>query len=252
MDLRLTYKEVYKEVSEYLGTGDNPVDRDLRKAEEVINKGYRRFLFPREENGERHYWQFLRKDASMVTTQDQWQYTLPADFEVMKEDFGFDTQTGYYTCRFISQRSLMQKRVLSESVSFPRYYSIVDQPYTKEQDRLKEVWFYETPSQQYVLHYAYYFLPPKLENDSDLFVGGPLYDEVILACCIAEAEVKHTKKMGAMNSHAEMLLQQAVNADQGNRPSGLGLNLDPGIQRNKWQRPLPWIPPEDVYPNSGA
>ena len=249
MDLRLTYEQVYQEVSEYLGTGDNPVDRDARKAQEIVHKGYKRFLYAREaEEGNRHYWSFLQRRATLNVDADIWQYTLPADFDVMCEDFGFDTNTGYYRCKNKSQKYIMQQRALSDGASFPRYYAIAKQPYDPQVGQLTEVWFYEKPNEKYIMHYSYYFLPEKLSTDTHYFVGGPVYDEVILACCLAEAEVKHTKSIGTMHAHAEILLQQAIKADQATKPSGLGLNMDPGIQRHKWLRPLPWIPPNDVYP----
>lgn len=247
MDLRLTYSDVSTQVSEYLGTGDIPVDRDLRKSQELVWKGYKRFLFPRSpENGKRHYWSFLEKTATLQLKSGQWVYQLPADFDKIKTHFNFAQQTGYTHMQFVSRDDILYKRSMTILSSYPSYFCIVPD-FKKETGKMNELWVYGVPNQDYSTSYSYYHVPPKPEQDTDYFAGGDIYDEVILACCLAEAELKHTKTKGAMYDNARELMAQAVLADQRTKPDGLGLNLDPGIQRTTVRRYLPAIPQNEVY-----
>jgi len=247
MDLRQTYSAIYTEVSEYLGTGDIPVDRDLRKAQEIVWKGYRRFLRARNpENGKRHYWSFLEKTSSLVLRQGQWQYQLPADFDKIKTKFNFSQNSNFTAMHSVSREAILQNRALSVTNTYPTKFCVVP-TYTKETGKLNELWVYGDPNQNYVLSYSYYFIPPKLENDEEYFAGGDIFDECILACCLAEAEIKHTRAKGDMYGCAMESLAAAVLADQRTKPDGLGLNGDPGIHRVSVERPLPAIPEDEVY-----
>jgi len=248
MSLRLTYIDVIKEVSEYLGTGDIPVDRDKRKAQEIVNKGYRKFLFPRNaSNGKRHYWSFLETQQTLTTKSGQYRYMLPENLDKIKRGFIYSTDTGYSYLKSISNKALLQYRALSDSSSHPSMYTVMNDKYSKDKGTQKEVWFVDTPDSIYELSYSYYFIPPELEDDDDLFVGGAWYDETILACALAAAEVKYNHVIGDMSKHADRLVKQAIMADQSTKPDRLGLNLDPGIQHCKIKRPLPAVPMEDVY-----
>jgi len=174
-------------VSEYLGTGDIPVDRDLRKAQELVWKGYTKFLFPRNpENGKRHYWSFLDKSATLRIVQGQWKYQLPADFDKIKTHFNFAQNTGYSHMQFVSRDQLLSRRSFAVLSSYPSYFCIVP-TFQPKVGKMNEVWVYGDPNQEYVVNYSYFHIPPKPENDTDYFAGGDIFDVVILACCLAEA-----------------------------------------------------------------
>lgn len=250
MDLRLQYSDFTKQVSEYLGTGDIPVDRDERKAQELVWKGYKKFLYPRNpENGKRHYWSFLEKNATLTLREGQWKYQLPADFDKIKTKFSFASNTGYNSLRHVSRDELLRKRAMTELSSYPHYFTIVAD-FKPQVGKMNELWVYGDPNATYVTTYSYYHIPPKPESDTEYLAGGELFDEVILACCMAEAELKHTKSKGPMYDTARELLAQAILADQKARPDGFGRNLDPGVQHHTHTRTLPAIPENEVYDNN--
>ena len=143
-----------------------------------------------------------------------------------------------------------QMRAGIESTGFPHYYALRTAPYTKEIGTTYEVVFFETPNDNYRLNYSYVFRPPKPVDDDDVFVGGDEASETILECCLAIAEIEYDDTIGIHNQVADRLIQQLIQDDTVLVADSVGMNIDTNVKYISYQRPLPTIEMNEIYPNS--
>jgi hypothetical protein len=160
--------------------------------------------------------------------------------------FTYDTNDQFMAMRQVSADMIHTHRVIADSQGQPSMFAIQPSVYNAEYGNLYEVWFYETPSQSYTLHYSYIIRPPKLVNDTDYFVGGDFASEAILECALAVAEIRWDGTPGTHSAEAEKLVQQLVISDTPVRPLYYGVMIDPGMRRRFFERPLQTVP--DPYP----
>jgi hypothetical protein len=249
-DLRLTFGDCYKEVARFLGWGITPSGQNLTDAKTIVHAGYKKFLYPVKTTGKipvQYVWSFLTKDAVLAMYGAQWRYTMPSDFDSIYTRFTYDTNDQFMPMRQVSADMIHNHRVVSDSQGQPSMFAVVPTKYDPEFGQLNEVWFYETPSQSYTLHYSYIMRPPPLVNDADYFVGGDFASEAILECALAVAEIRWDGAPGTHTAEAEKLVQQLILNDNTIRPSYYGRMYDPGIRRRYYERPLQTIP--DPYPS---
>lgn len=249
-DLRLNFGECYKEVSRFLGWGIAPTGQNLTDAKDIVHAGYRKFLYPVQtiKNPPVQYlWSFLVKDAVLPIYGAQWRYTLPTNFDRLYTRFTYDTSDQFSPMKQVSGDMIHNHRVIADSQGQPSMFAIQPSVYNEEYGNLFEVWFYETPSQAYNLHYSYIIRPPKLVNDADYFVGGDFASEAIQECALAIAEIRWDGTPGTHSAEADKLVQQLIISDTPIRPSYYGVMYDSGIRRRYYERPLMTIP--DAYPS---
>ena len=98
-----------------------------------------------------------------------------------------------------------------------------------------------------MLNYSYIIKPPKLIETTDLFIGGDFASEVILEHCLAVAEQEYDEVIGVHSQKAIELTQQLIVNDEPIIPDSVGRNLDTGIKRVEWQRPLPLTDTVSIY-----
>jgi len=250
-NLQLTFQDVYTKVSEFLGTGSSPSGTSLTNAKNVVHRGYRKFLFPIDmRTGKQHTWSFLIKQAVLNTKDGEWVYDLPADFKRLAGPFRHEKDSGYPEMVHTTIERIWQMRAGVESTNYPHFYAIKSAPYVKEIGTAYQVVFFETPNNNYRLNYSYVFRPPKLENDDDVFVGGDEASEAILECCLAIAEVEYDDTIGIHNQMADRLVQQLIQDDTPLIADSVGKNYDPAVRYISYQRPLPTIETDEIYPNS--
>ncbi len=249
-DLKLTFGDAYKEVSRFLGWGISPSGQNLTDAKDIVHAGYRKFLYPIKMTSNppvQHLWSFLIKDAVLTMYGSQWRYTMPVDFDRLYTRFTYDTNDQFMPMRQVSADMIHNHRVIADSQGQPSMFAIQPSVYNAEYGNLFEVWFYETPSQAYTLHYSYIIRPPKLSSDTDYFVGPDFASEAILESALAIAEIRWDGAPGTHVAEADKLIQQLIISDTPTRPSYYGRMYDPGIRRRYYDRPLMTIP--DPYPS---
>ena len=248
--LALTFGDVIGEVSEFLGKGDNPTGRDLDKIKDVVNRGYRRFLYAIDQrNGRRHVWSFFLKSAQLDLVSGQWKYRLPEDFDRLMTRFRYSDNDDYAPLDLVTAGAILQKRAVTNASGYPQFAAIQPATTDKTLGTTWDVWVYETPGSSYTLTYTYLIRPEKLENDADLFLGGDFASEAILECALAAAELKYFHALGVHNTQANTLVQTLVQSDVNASADIHGLLYDPGIYRGPWLRPLPTTESGNIYPS---
>lgn len=248
-DLRLSFADVYKEVSRFVGWGASPSGQNLTDAKALTHAGYRKFLYPIDVNHAvptQHLWSFLIKSSVLTLEGSKWQYALPIDFDRLYQRFSYDADDQYAPLKMVSVDMLRHNRSIAESEGQPSMFAIQPTVYSTESGSTLEVWFYETPSQSYILHYAYIIRPPQLVNDADYFVGGDFASEAILESALSVAEIRWDGQAGTHTEEANKLIQQLIISDTVVRPWYHGRMYDPGIEMRYWGRPLGTI--DTPYP----
>jgi len=222
--LRLTFSDVYNEVSRIVGWGSTPTGANLVSAKALVHAGYRRFLYPIDmTTGRRHVWSFLRKDTVLDTTSGVWRYTLPEDFNNLIVGFRHGEDSGYPALIKVSPDYILRQRTRGDSSSYPIRFALQPVRYDASMEQLWEVWFHEVPNAVYPLNYLYELRPPELSNATDYFVGGDLASEAILQCALAVAELRYDDKIDIHAQEAERLVQQLIQADTVVRPDIYGV-----------------------------
>lgn len=247
-DLRLSFEDVYKKVSEFLGWGSSPSGTDLTNAKAVVHRGYRRFIYPiNAQTGRGHTWSFLVKHTILNTKDSEWIYNLPEDFNRIVIPFRHEKDSGYPRMQAYTVEAIHQMRAGVESTNYPHFYAIRSGRYVKEIGSTYEVLFFETPNANYFLNYAYVFRPPQLSATTDVFIGGDFASEAILENCLAAAELEYDDVLGIHNQMAEKLTQQLIQSDVATVADSVGKNYDSSVRYVSFQRPLPLTETTSIY-----
>jgi len=247
----LSYKfsDLYNAVSKYLGTygSTGPTGTNLTDAKEVVNDAYSRFI---TGNGS-YRWSFLEQEDYLNTAAGVYTYQLPEGFEALTHRFQFNNESGY---RAPVERSIDTLRAVqadgTATKAYPEIYSIHAGRYDPKCGQLYEVSFYPTPDTTYTFIYRYKFMPPKLENDNDLPVGGSEMAGVLKQMCLAEAESQKDKKAGVQEAKARDMIALAIARDSARKPHILGHNSDRSSGTSYWHTARESWRVNNIYPDT--
>ncbi|MBW1931467.1 MAG: hypothetical protein JRI56_00270 [Deltaproteobacteria bacterium] len=243
MDMRWTFSDVYKKVSEFLGLGSSPTGDDLTLVKNIVYRGYMKFLMPLNPGDSDIYtWSFLRQEWKLSIVPNKWEYALPGDFERFFRDLEYDAGERLANLKLVSLQTIMSNRNVLEFSSYPEMYAIRTAKFDKSVGSQKELVVYPTPNGSYTINTTYVMTPAKPENDDDYFIGGPLESEVILQCCLAVAENEQDEVIGVETQRAVDMLQALIRKDKGESPNtvgmvydrNIGFNYDPMFYRRYW------------------
>ena len=163
----LTFLELVIEVSRYLGTlgdGDYPNAREFLRAVDIVESGYRQFLFPPVLQGDKtvHQWSFLSPETTLAITTDDYDYDLPADFNGLVGRFAYDSGVRSLQIRPCSEGEIRELRGATAASGDPYLSAIRPKAFVRETGQLFEVIFYPTPATDRTLRYRYRVAPLKL------------------------------------------------------------------------------------------
>jgi hypothetical protein len=225
--LTLSYEDVYKKVSEFIGYGSSPAGTNLTDVKDITARGLRQFLYPIDQrSGNPHHWSFLDQYLTLRTVADQWKYALPLDFSDLLTDIVFDTGEWLPPLKKRNAMKIKDMRSVSDTSGWPQYYAIVPSKYDLDTGSFYELWLYPKPSKVYVLSTFYRIDPLKPSTTTDLMVGGISATEAILESCLAVAE--HWSDDMATTHHttkAAELIQTLIRFDAGKVDTDLIGNL---------------------------
>lgn len=246
--LRLDFQSLYNKVSDFLGTGSSPTGTPLANAKALVNRAYRQLLFPVDATGKKHTWSFLKKYTALNTSSEKWKYQLPADFGYMLDTFHFDDQDGYPPMTKVDPGYILQQRNYSDTESYPRVYAIVPVKQDIEIGTYYELWLWPEPSTAFLLHYGYVIQPQKLEESTDVPLGGPEAHEVLMEMSMAVAETEKDDTIGIHNQLAEVALQKLIVSDKTiTAPDSVGMMRDSGRGKFEYSRWLVPLTTSEVY-----
>lgn len=205
-----TFEDLYKQVSEYRGTGRDPDGDDLTIAKERVHSGYNAFLAD-------HKWQFLNKINTQDTTADQWYIDLPDDFRELTSDISYSSGSGIRHLEESDLTTLMRLRSFNNGSGQPFLYAL-GADYDATADPVAKVqwkmYLYYTPGSTYTLSYEYKIDPPSLEATGDIPAGGGMHDQTIRAYCLAEVENFDDEREGVWTNRKRIELAKSIAIDK--------------------------------------
>jgi len=216
--LTLTYSDLYTQVSNFLGLtarGTAPTGTDLTTCKDIVDRGYRAFLYPLDDTGKPHHWEFLKVHWTLNTVKDQWKYALPLGFSDMCGTFHYDgTNADPPLTKRNAEQILEYRANVSSSTGSPTHFAITPSKYDLEIGTRYETWLWPSPNQAYTLHSFYYMDPIQLSGTSDLAVGGIRAVDAILESCLAEAEVQEDDTVGLHSQRAREMVLKLIKFDR--------------------------------------
>jgi len=217
--LALTYSELYERVAKFLGTygSSGPSGDNLTDAKAIVNDAYTKFITARR-------WTFLKPSDTLVTMTNQYIYEMPELFSALLTNFQYDADKGFPDIEEVSVDQIMSLRSTNTYTRYPDVYALRPQKHDNAIGQRWEVLFYPTPDTSYTLHFRYNILGSKLENDTDIPLGGVEHAQLIRQMAIAEAELSKDKTLGPQAAIADRMLSTAVLEDTKRNPHTLGYN----------------------------
>lgn len=256
-DMRWTFEDIYKNVSENLGLGSSPTGDNLTKVKNIVYRGYMKFLTSVNPKTRKvHQWSFLKKNGILRTSTGVYRYLMPDDFWMLVEPVNFSTDDGYGPLTKVSIDVIKKYRAYSEYQSVPEYIAVGAGDYSKFKKQREEAWLFPTADQEYFFQYRYLFMPEKPTATTDYFVGGPEVSEGIRLCAISVGEQEEDDVQGTLTGRAAEFVTSLMLADmEAGVPDTVGrMRNGAGIERtldNTYRRSITDLS-GTVYDNDGG
>lgn len=212
--LRLTFKEVYVKVAEYLGLGSSPTGTDLTTVKDIVKRAYREFLMPIDAStGTVYRWHFLQRTTTLSCVSGVDTYDLPTGFSRLVIPFTHTTPLSYNPVeKDLEYMYLIKSQTTGNG--YPVWFAIKVDEFDQVTGQKTQVVFYPTPSSSFDYYYTYLVTPPAPVNDDEFFIGDEYASECILEKSLAVAEISKHDEEGGHSAKAERLLQSAIGEDK--------------------------------------
>ncbi|NLX97608.1 MAG: hypothetical protein GXY83_15680 [Rhodopirellula sp.] len=205
----LTFADLYKAVSEYLGTGLSPSGTALTNAKRYTNEGYRRFRTPVDpRTGLGYEWRFLSVATTIAVADGD--TDLPIDFARLVDAPTFGATGPSSEIIMVEPEYLLEMKAGSTATGTIRYAAVR----YKSGGLRCELLVYPTPSAPVTLNYTYRINPPDLSVDGDIPYGGGMHSGTIRAMCLAAAEQTANDGQTEKTEHAKVLLAASIDLDR--------------------------------------
>ncbi len=227
-DLTLTFSDLYKEVSNFLGLGLSPTGDNLTLAKKYANDGYRLFLMGMDPRSGRAYaWTFLSPERSLTLAAGaaDGRYALPDDFAAILDDPTLSAETSGARPGRLAPRSAAYIRQLQASRAPggpPRYYAVVPRALEAAVGQRYDLLVWPTPAASCEARLRYRVQPAAMSADTDRPLGGPPHALTILEAALAVAEQRHNDTRGIHTEQFERLMAFSIDLDAANQPRALG------------------------------
>jgi hypothetical protein len=173
-----------------------------------------------------HEWSFLRPIWEFTTVSGQRRYLLPPDFTSPIGSISFmgsnqDYRDIEYT---IPARLRTLENRADDTKSAPSLYAIEPSSTTGEGEQHWNLVLHSTPNTDYKLAMQYQAEPNRLDKDRPYPLGGQQFGQVLLASCMAAAELQIGGRHGPQYSQFLSKLAGAVVRDTKYHADTLGYN----------------------------
>ena len=192
-----------------------------------IQEAYRWILYPQTIPGERipHTWTWLEQTTTLVTTADDYDYTLPADYgsfigQHMYWGEGVTYDPPYRT----NDTEILLKRQFNELTDRPQCFALRWVAQTAGTNQRQELIFWPTPADEYTFIYKYAVLTGPLSETNPYPLGGPRSSQLMMEAVKAIGETKKNGQRGDQWNVFIAQMQSAIQLDKGtNTSSTLGM-----------------------------
>jgi hypothetical protein len=190
MSLKISYRELQREVGRFLGFSRNPddwVDTQPQDVDDIIKAGQRHFYWPPVIEGmPSHIWSFLCSLATINLVSGERSFPLPADFVRPRSDFVFGHSSGGLRMERIPEADIRSLWSRSEQSGIPRYCAIrsAGNPNVDGYELL----VYPVPEIDYSIDFMYERSPHEITVDNPYHLGAASHSELLLSACLMVAD----------------------------------------------------------------
>jgi len=219
-------------------TSTNWTAAQLAEINEIVNAGYRQFLFPPPlDGGTAHDWSFLKPETTLTTTAALAYYTLPDDFGTILGDLTYGPNEYWSVVKVIGEgaiRELMQRGINSGR---PMYASITPLAAAGTTGQRFQINFWPVPTGVYHLTYRYIPNVAALASGVPYAWGGMPHSDTILQSCLAIAEQRRDDTLDLHTTKFKERLAASIAFDRRQTQANFGRNLDNSDSRD-YPRPV--------------
>jgi len=223
-----TFSNLYEDCSEYMGTGRAPTGANLSAAQRRVNSGYRQFIAAHNN------WNFLKRNAVLVTESGKWSYDLPDDFASLVYPFKYPPDSSWINPVETDESHIMELRTGSGDTSGrPYLFAIKAKEYAPEEGIRWEVIFHYKPNGVYEMPYTYRITVDELSANGDVPVCGPEHSQTLRTFCLAEVEAFDNEKPGVYITRLAADLANSIRKDSQKSARSVGVMgaVDAGYDR---------------------
>jgi len=231
--LTIDFHNLRRRVGAELGFGRSHSDWDDEQnaiVEDIIDEGVRQAYFPPPLMPpytmvpiEAHSWTFLRPTWLFNTVSGQRRYVLPSDFERPIDAISHqDTDSGYLPLQQTSASRLRALENRTSNLTVPELFAIEPNTSTGESPQEQILVLHSTPDSDYRLAMQYQAWARRLTEDQPFPLGGQTFGPVILASCLAVAEMQVVGQQGPKYADFISKLAGVVIRDQQRAAATLG------------------------------
>jgi hypothetical protein len=205
----------------YLGYGgvSKWTDDQLAEIQLYVKAGVRQFYYPPAIEGvEAGYtWSFLTPKATLDTTASQEQDDAPDDFGRLLGPMHHDPAEYAQPIVIVSRPQLRALKSSSDETGTPRYVAVRDKTSDGEDGQRKELVWWPVPDAVYTITYQYEAYQGDLDDAHQYPLGGMKHSDLVMASCLAVAELRANDEHGI---HRDAFVQQLASAVAQDRKAG--------------------------------
>lgn len=218
-DLSITYSDLLLEVATYLGYGADSTAwtaAQLAELDRYVQAGVRQFYYPPalDDSGEHHPWSFLSPVATITTTADVGTQDLPDDLGRVLGTFHFDESEHRVSVVQVTEERLQTLLSRSDDTAAPQVARVRQKRQADGQGQRFEVAWWPIPDAAYVLTYRYEAFSGKLSSANPYPLGGMRHAELLIASCLAVAELRANDERGIHAEAFTRLLRSGILQDR--------------------------------------
>lgn len=198
----------------------------LEDIDSYIDGGLRQFYWPPILPGETkaHVWSFLTPATTLATVASTATVELPATVSAVMGDMTYSSDGYFMVVRSISEELLRRYQSANEDTTGrPLYYCLRSNTPSGNIGQRLIVTFHPTPDAAYTLNYRYQWVMPKLSDDLEFPMGGPVHAETCKQSCLAYAELRKADQVGPENVRFMQRLAASVSLDRELIPDSQGM-----------------------------
>jgi len=203
--LNISYDQLRREVSRYLGYGRTPPSSgdEATDIADVLLAGQRRFYFPMAE-GQRYVWSFLRRVETITTAVGVRSYRLPENFSGMLMGLTYAAGENRRAIARVSEEEIRRLYGVADESGPPRYCAVRAVEAGAGSGGRYELVLFPVPVGEDVLLARWAIEPPALDDSNIYPLGGAAHSETVRQSCLAAAEETLDDTQGV---HAKLFVE---------------------------------------------
>lgn len=195
--------------------------------EDALRRAYEPIIAPGER--EKHQWSFLFPTKRFQFIENQFRFTLPADFSMLNGPLTYarGEDTVYSPIQIVGPQDIYKRQQQDDSAGRPQLAAIQVVTVDQVAGTRHELVVYPTSDDDYEVNLSYKVNPYSLDYDTALPLGGQAHVQLIIAACMAEAAKFDELNDGQDEAWFIECLRSSISHDRRVfAPETLGMNYD--------------------------